>query len=956
MTRRHLSITLTLGMGLALTLFLIGSQAAPANPVVHPMANSHTAAPSTNVSIAYDEAINPASVSTETFAVYAMETGLLTATYDVDGGSVSLTPAKALKPGGVVQASATKGLLSLVDGQGPISPTVWSFRVATGVAQGVFVDSGQLLGESDSFSVALGDLDSDGDLDAFVGGYNPYIDRGRPNEVWLNNGGLQGGTPGTYRDSGQRLGESRSQSVALGDLDGDGDLDAFVANGGNGTGEANQVWLNDGTGVFNTAQSLSDFNSKEVALGDLDGDGDLDAFVASSDPASRVWFNDGDAGFVEGEQLLWNVALSVALGDVDGDGDLDAVMGSYRDHANTVWLNDGLGGFVDGGESLGNAMVYDVALGDVDDDGDLDAIAATEAQAARVWLNDGTGAFSDSSQHLGTSASREVNLGDIDGDGHLDALIQHAGTEKVWLNDGTGTFSASGQGSDSGNTLSLISMEALAMGDVDGDGDLDIYGVRNAPDRVWLNQNAFRVTGVAPQNAANDVSPLETISVTLDLAVDMGSVSTRTFTVRGSQSGVHSGVYSAGSLRFESDRDFKPGEEVWVSLSDGIRSTGGRALVPYAWAFRAAAAEATGSLVDSGQLPGSSVSYAVALGDLDGDGDLDAFVGNYNLYTDVGLPDKVWLNDGGRQGGTPGTFSDSGQSLGATRSRSVALGDLDGDGDLDAFVANGGHGTGEPNSVWLNDGLGTFGLAHSLSDYLSQDVALADLDGDGDLDAWVANGSPANRVWLNDGSAAFVDSGQMPGSISQAVALGDVDGDGDVDAVVGTFGDHANAIWLNDGLGVFVESDHNLGHTSTYDLALGDVDEDGDLDAIIATETHSARVWKNDGAGAFAESGQSLASSPTTAVAMGDIDGDGDLDAFFQHGGAEKVWLNDGTGTFGAGERGLGCLDLWAAALGDLDGDRDLDAFGATGGPNRVCLNREVYRLYLPLTLKRPGQ
>ena len=87
----------------------------------------------------------------------------------------------------------------------------------------------------------------------------------------------------------------------------------------------------------------------------------------------------------------------------------------------------------------------------------------------------------------------------------------------------------------------------------------------------------------------------------------------------------------------------------------------------------------------------------MSLGDLESDGDLDAWVAN-----GAGQPNRVWLNDGGIQGGTLGVFVDSGQTIASSNSYGVSLGDVDGDGDLDAWVANFELGVGQPNRVWLN--------------------------------------------------------------------------------------------------------------------------------------------------------------------------------------------------------------------------------------------------------------
>ena len=74
----------------------------------------------------------------------------------------------------------------------------------------LFIDSGQALGNSESYGLSLGDVDGDGDLDAWVAN-----NTGQPNRVWLNEGGAQGGTPGNFIDRGHALGSSSRYSVSL---------------------------------------------------------------------------------------------------------------------------------------------------------------------------------------------------------------------------------------------------------------------------------------------------------------------------------------------------------------------------------------------------------------------------------------------------------------------------------------------------------------------------------------------------------------------------------------------------------------------------------------------------------------------------------------------------------------------------------------------------------------------
>lgn len=141
------------------------------------------------------------------------------------------------------------------------------------------------------------------------------------------------------------------------------------------------------------------------------------------------------------------------------------------------------------------------------------------------------------------------------------------------------------------------------------------------------------------------------------------------------------------------------------------------------------------------QLPTVKSATGLKLGDLDGDGDLDLFVAMLKA------PCLMLRNDG------RGHFTDSGQQLGDNASFAVALGDLDGDGDLDAFVCN---SDDQEDAIWLNDGRGTFQRSpQSFPPGMSNDVALADVDGDKDLDVVVSNWHGHVTIWNNDGSGHF---------------------------------------------------------------------------------------------------------------------------------------------------------------------------------------------------------
>jgi len=151
---------------------------------------------------------------------------------------------------------------------------------------GNFHEDAQRLAGGGSTSVALGDLDGDGDLDALVG-------RERGALVRINQGGAQGGPAGRFEAAKSGIAGSRTRTVRLADLDGDGDLDALVA-GERGA----EVWWNDGRGRFARGQARIPLSERQdLAAGDFNGDGLPDVFVAGYDKDAWVYLNDGRGGF-----------------------------------------------------------------------------------------------------------------------------------------------------------------------------------------------------------------------------------------------------------------------------------------------------------------------------------------------------------------------------------------------------------------------------------------------------------------------------------------------------------------------------------------------------------------------------------------------------------------------------------------------------------------------------------
>jgi hypothetical protein len=634
-----------------------------------------------------------------------------------------------------------------------------------------------------------------------------------------------------------------------------------------------------------------------MTAGDLDGDGREDlAFVSDDDRGSLGILERLSDGFVERKIPLGSPAISLVAADLDGDGDRDlAAAGTFTV---TVARNEGALAFTLEPRTALGTSPEGIASGDLDGDGDLDLMTANSLGLARlgnssVLRNTGAGAPWDVRNYAAQMDPGAIALMDLDDDGDLDAAVANRSSQTISFlsNDGRGGFL--GESPDPAQIG--FSPQSLAHADVNGDGRVDfVLKARDSGTLLVLqNMGAGQFLG----------------SIEIDVKTPGGAL-------------------VATDTDRDGDTDLVVGSSEVIHLENEGRNT----FLP------TRVAPVSGDAIQASTLIAIDFNY---------DGDTDIVLGRKD-------PDGVVVL--GNHGA--GAFDSLRYTL-PQSPESLLAWDLDGDGDVDIVAADREHfdspipGAGESVDVLLNDGAGHLQPSSSFRLAPGPDSMVAgDLDADGDAD--IAVGFHGLLTPRHDAIAfliqrrpgAFTEGTELQvGCCPSGLDLADLDADGDLDLAIGFDGSVYS--YSNDGLGIF-SLVGGVAMLAGGSIVAKDLNGDGRTDLMTVSSTH-IEVSLNQGS-PFFEIWNYFTNGRRGArdLACSDLDHDGDVDAAMGFGetvaSPPSVLWNDGAGAFH--EPSALDFDLedraWSVAAADLDGDGGDELVALSNITNRAAVYRKL--------------
>lgn len=907
--------------------------------------------------VTFDESIDPSSVSNASVFVIGSRSGrIVLESVTWDGKTASIIPAKGFLGEEQVTVVLTRGIRTSL-GDPIVKPFSWSFQVRSGNGTSVFDHAVIIAPDRDSFTeIHAGDHRQDSYIDLIALAPQTIYNFMGVEDGWVGTGGAGQQGAGSFAD--------------LGGAGGVGILSGTWTEAGYtywGFDEATSMPMQ----KFVTLGPISDYANGSVSI-DFDLDGDLDAaFCLLWKHQLQIYRNDGGLEFTTlPPQLLDGGPVALAGGDFDGDGYPDLVASTYGREAVAFCRNRGDGSFEIVARPYVGLSPLPSAVADFNNDGRLDvAVGAFEGASVSVLIN--KGGFTFERIVLNPNGKpRGLTAADFNGDGLIDlaAAIESRGAVVVWENRGEAGFVKildRDLGSVAGGVCAvdfgrngsadlivsvdqtlvllenkrpepdlefsspLISFPNVALGtqraksfsllNTGGRGDLEITDIRSTNPAFTVSATSFNLaigTSAQVQLLFTPDSPRWFADSILVTSNDNDSPV------------MALPVYGTGIPV----QDIEPGPFAMVDPGrDTIRITMVEDIDPSS-INRGLRISSPWRVFPSAHWPSSydPASKILTIAGLNAAKPGEAIMVSTTpgmTLSGSGLPMAPFSSIvSPRPVSGTGSFA-AGELVGAFNVASSALADLDGDGDLD--IATASFASNEV-FVFLNSGGASFSLHQRIS-YLVDCIALciADFDSDGDMDIAVSHQAWANAFTLlrNDGLGTFLpDETMYFYEPLYKIAAGDADGDGDVDV----FADYGGSIIIlyNDGSGLFTPYGTDMigGNPVAVDF-----DRDGLLD--IATSdfyTGTVRVYSSEGFGLYQLRYEGKPGRAAFPIDAGDFDNDGWCDLAV--GGdtydltyAAMVLRNNRDWTFSMVASPAVSHSPKAIKAGDLDGDGDLD-------------------------------